>query len=206
MKSEMCRLVFHLSFFITSSAFNRLDKIEALSSPIMKTGIIIVDHGSRRSQSNTMLEDLSKLFAERFQDRYEIVEPAHMELAEPSIATAYARCVTRGAQRIVVCPFFLGPGKQWTQDIPRLTFEAARSFPRTRYHVSQTLGIDDLILDLLAKRVRHCEQHDFDCEACSGTLRSGDPNITLPPDAEQHREGTPQVCGTCPFKGQALPT
>ncbi len=139
----------------------------------MKTAIVIVDHGSRRAESNQMLEEIARLFAKRFAEKYEIVEPAHMELAEPSIATAYATCVKRGAERIVICPFFLGPGKHWTEDIPRLTAQAASKFPQTKYHVTQTLGIDDLILDLLDKRVGHCTSHEFDCEVCRGTLRSG---------------------------------
>src|SRR5438105_2849890 len=140
----------------------------------MRNGIIIVDHGSRREESNRMLEEVAALFAKRFADTYEIVEPAHMELAEPSIATAYARCAKRGAERVVVCPFFLGPGKHWTQDIPRLTAEAAQQFPQTRYHVTQTLGIDDLILELLNKRVASCVGNEFLCEVCQGTLRSGE--------------------------------
>src|SRR5437588_3628159 len=122
----------------------------------MNTGIIIVDHGSRREESNQLLEQVAVAFGSRFVDRFAIVEPAHMEIAEPSIAAAYAKCVSRGAERIVVCPFFLGPGKHWTQDIPRLASEAAKQFPDTRYHVTPTLGIDDLILDLLEKRIRFC--------------------------------------------------
>ncbi len=155
----------------------------------MITGIIIVDHGSRRDESNRMLEDVAALFATRFAERFEIVEPAHMELAEPSIATAYARCVARGATRVVVCPFFLGPGKHWTSDIPRLTFEAARQHPQTTYHVSQPLGIDDLILDLLAKRVGHCAESAYDCDACRGTLRSGAAGCAVPgPEVPLARE------------------
>jgi sirohydrochlorin ferrochelatase len=140
----------------------------------MNNGIIIVDHGSRREESNKMLEQVADLFARRFKEKFNIVEPAHMELAEPSIGTAYARCVERGAERIVVVPFFLGPGKHWTQDIPRLTADAAAKFPTTRFHVSPTLGIDDLILDLLAKRACHCESHNYSCDLCKGTLRSGE--------------------------------
>jgi sirohydrochlorin ferrochelatase len=140
----------------------------------MKTGIIIVDHGSRRDESNRMLERVAGAFAERFSQRYGIVEPAHMELAEPSIATAYARCVERGATRVVVCPFFLGPGKHWTQDIPSLTAAAAAKFPQTKYHVTQTLGLDDLMLELLDKRVGHCVENTFSCDVCKGTNRSGD--------------------------------
>ena len=140
----------------------------------MKNGIVIVDHGSRRDESNAMLEEVARLFGERFRETYEIVESAHMELAEPSIATAYARCVARGATRVIVCPFFLGPGKHWTGDIPRLTADAASQFPQTEYHVAMPLGIDDLILELLAKRAGFCVDHAFRCESCRGTIRSGE--------------------------------
>jgi sirohydrochlorin ferrochelatase len=136
-------------------------------------GIVIVDHGSRLEPSNRMLEEAAGLFANRFAGKYSIVEPAHMEIAEPSIATAFDRCVQRGARRVVVCPFFLGPGKHWTQDIPRLTADAAAKHPAVAYHVTQTLGIDDLILDLLNKRIEHCVGCEYDCEQCRGTLRAG---------------------------------
>ncbi|HLX62181.1 MAG TPA: CbiX/SirB N-terminal domain-containing protein [Planctomycetota bacterium] len=139
----------------------------------MKNGVIIVDHGSTRGESNQMLERVAQLFAVRFRSKHDIVEPAHMEIAEPSISTAYKKCVERGAERIVVLPFFLGPGKHWTQDIPRLTAEAAQQCPGTHYHVAPTLGIDDLILDLLDKRMMHCVEHEYVCESCEGTVRCG---------------------------------
>lgn len=139
----------------------------------MRTAIVIVDHGSRLPDSNKMLETVAALFADKFKTKYGIVEPAHMELAEPSIATAYAKCVKRGAERVIVCPFFLGPGKHWTQDIPRLAAEAASAFPGTQYHVAQTLGIDDLILELLNKRISFCVDHSCVCESCKGTMRCG---------------------------------
>jgi sirohydrochlorin ferrochelatase len=120
-----------------------------------------------------MLEEVAALFARRFAERYSIVEPAHMEIAEPSIATAYARCAGRGARHIVVCPFFLGPGKHWTSDIPRLTADAADKCPGTTFHVTPTLGIDDLILDLLEKRIAFCRDNRYDCDRCHGTLRCG---------------------------------
>jgi sirohydrochlorin ferrochelatase len=146
----------------------------------MKNGIIIVDHGSRREESNRLLEEIAALFAARFARLYEIVEPAHMELAEPSIATAYDKCVKRGAVRIIICPFFLGPGKHWTSDIPRLAREAAQLHPQTEYHVTMPLGIDDLILDLLAKRIELCVESDFRCDSCRGTIRSGEKDVCTP--------------------------
>ncbi len=168
----------------------------------MPNGIIIVDHGSRRAESNRMLEEVARLFAGRFSEMYDIVEPAHMELSEPSIATAYARCVQSGASRVIVCPFFLGPGKHWTSDIPRLTAEAAAGFPHTRFHITQTLGIDDLILDLLNKRVEHCVGNAFLCDVCRGTARSGEAGLAAAgsPGAPHAAASTgPQICSSCPY-------
>jgi sirohydrochlorin ferrochelatase len=119
----------------------------------MPVAVIIVDHGSRSGESNALLHEIVRQFAQAFGQRYPIVEPAHMELAEPSIADAYARCVTRGADEIIVCPFFLGPGKHWQSDIPRLAAEAAAHFPRTTYRVAAPLGVDELMLRLLDKRI-----------------------------------------------------
>ena len=57
------------------------------------------------------------------------VQPAHMELAEPSIATAFDACVAAGATTVVVAPYFLGPGRHWDSDIPALAAAAAAVIP-----------------------------------------------------------------------------
>lgn len=119
----------------------------------MGLGIIIVDHGSSRGQSNELLEAIALQFAGRYRSQYPIVEPAHMEMAEPSIATAYGKCVQRGATRIVVCPFFLGPGKHFSVDIPRLVQEAAAMHPNTTAQLANVLAPDDLLLQLIDKRI-----------------------------------------------------
>jgi hypothetical protein len=67
-------------------------------------GVILVDHGSQRDESNVMLLEVVRDFADA--TGLSIVEPAHMELAEPSIATAFARCVERGATTVLVFPYF----------------------------------------------------------------------------------------------------
>ena len=72
----------------------------------MKTGIVIVDHGSKRDESNAMLERVAKLFADKYSHQYKIVEPAHMELAEPSIETAYERCVGKRSTKYNYLSFF----------------------------------------------------------------------------------------------------
>jgi sirohydrochlorin ferrochelatase len=113
-----------------------------------------VDHGSRRAESNQMLLALAEQFARA--TAYPIVEPAHMELAEPSIRTAFARCVARGAQTVVVHPYFLLPGKHWTEDIPALAAAAAAEHPGVRYAVTAPLGLHPLMTQIIDERIVEC--------------------------------------------------
>ena len=115
------------------------------------TGIIIVDHGSRRAESNTMLLAATKRFIET--GPYTIVEPAHMELAQPDIATAFERCVARGATQVVVFPYFLSPGRHWKQDIPELVAAAAHSHPDIVWKVTAPFGLHDGMMQIITERI-----------------------------------------------------
>ena len=141
--------------------------------PTANLGIVIVDHGSRRSQSNAMLEDFVARFADSAE--YPIVEAAHMELAEPSIATAFARCVERGAAKVVVCPYFLLPGKHWDEDIPELTAAAAEHHPGVAWMITAPIGLHPLMGGVIQSRIDHCLAHTAgeagECESCRGTGR-----------------------------------
>ncbi len=137
------------------------------------TGIVIVDHGSRRAESNQMLERFVEAFAGLM--HYRIVEPAHMEMAEPSIGTAFDRCVARGAKRVVVCPYFLLPGKHWKEDIPELTAEAAGKHAGVEYLVTAPIGLHPMMHGVIQSRIDHCLSHVAgkaeECESCVGTGR-----------------------------------
>lgn len=115
-------------------------------------GVILVDHGSRFAPANELLHDMAALFEQV--SGAAIVEPAHMELATPTIDDAFARCVSRGARLIVVHPYFLSPGRHGTDDIPRMTAAAAARFPGVDYRVTAPLGYDRRIAEVSLRRVR----------------------------------------------------
>ena len=116
------------------------------------TGIIIVDHGSRRDESNATLLIATRRFAEH--GNFTIVEPAHMELAQPDIATAFGRCVERGAERVIVFPYFLSPGRHWKYDIPELVAAAAQSHSGISWMVTAPFGIHDALNQVIHDRIR----------------------------------------------------
>ncbi len=136
-------------------------------------GIVIVDHGSRRAESNLMLEHFVELF--RQTSRYRVVEPAHMELAEPSIETAFDRCIDRGATTVVVCPYFLLPGRHWDEDIPELTRAAAERHPGVKWMVTAPIGLHPLMQQVVHSRIDYCLSHvagqTDECESCAGSGR-----------------------------------
>jgi sirohydrochlorin ferrochelatase len=116
------------------------------------TGIILIDHGSTKQSANTLLLDVADLF--QATSGAKIVEAAHMELAEPTLANAYAACVEQGATEVVIHPYFLAPGRHSTSDIPRLAEEAATLFPLVPYRVTEPLGLDTRITEVIALRIR----------------------------------------------------
>jgi sirohydrochlorin ferrochelatase len=138
-----------------------------------ETGIIVVDHGSRREASNRMLVDLTEMF--KAVSPHEIVEPAHMELAAPSLETAFRRCVQQGARLVVVHPYFLLPGKHWEEDITRLAAEAARHHPGVQYLITAPIGLHSHMTQVIGDRVRQCLDRavrDGDgCDFCATTDR-----------------------------------
>ncbi len=139
--------------------------------------LIIVDHGSKRGESNVMLEE----FVQRFRafTYYRIVEPAHMELAEPTIAQAFDKCVAAGATCVVVMPYFLLPGRHWSVDIPRLTAEAAAKHAGVKFLVTAPIGLHPLMRDIVQSRVDYCLKR-----------ASGDPAAKQPCDVcEDEKQG-----------------
>lgn len=137
------------------------------------TGIVIVDHGSRRAESNRRHEAFVRAWRDR--GHFSIVEPAHMELAEPSIGSAFDACVGAGATTVVIAPYFLWPGNHWDRDIPALVARASAAHSGVGYLVTAPLGPHRFLMDIVDDRIRYCLAHaageESECELCAGSGR-----------------------------------
>ena len=130
--------------------------------------ILIVDHGSRLREANDMLVCMANL-VQTMAGAGVIVRHAHMELAEPSIATGFKSCVASGADDITVFPYMLSPGKHSTTDIPRLVSEIAASYPGVRYFVTPAFGVHEKLGELILNRAGlplSASWRDADAEMC----------------------------------------
>jgi sirohydrochlorin ferrochelatase len=117
-----------------------------------RTAILLIAHGSRRTEANDDLFDL----AERLRkcDIASIVEASFLELAEPTIAAAGEMCVAQGARRVLMIPFFLSMGVHLTRDLRRARDQLATAFPLTSFYLGPPLGPHTLLDELVIERIR----------------------------------------------------
>lgn len=116
----------------------------------MKAMLVMV-HGSPRPESNI---DMYAVVDEvRQTGHYPIVQVGFMECNEPDIPTAIAQCVADGATEVVAVPYFLHTGNHVTDDLPTLLEEAQARYPNVTFLMSDYLGHDPLIADVLMDRV-----------------------------------------------------
>ena len=117
-----------------------------------KQALLLIDHGSTRDDANDLLPKVARMVLDM--SDFEIVYYAHMELAEPTIQQGFDTCVAAGATEVIVHPYFLSPGRHSVSDIPRMVAEAAAKYAGVSYRLTEPLGLDPKIGELILRRVR----------------------------------------------------
>jgi sirohydrochlorin ferrochelatase len=121
----------------------------------MRTAILLIAHGSREAKAN---DDLVTLAAElREAGPYTIVEPAFLELAEPTIVVAGGRCAAAGAERVVLVPYFLSAGVHVTRDLQNYRESLGRAFPAIEFVLAGPLGPHALLRDIVLQRANEAK-------------------------------------------------
>lgn len=113
--------------------------------------ILLIDHGSRRSEANEMMDCMANL-VQAVAGPEVVVRYAHMELCEPSISAGVRSCVDAGATELIVFPYMLSPGKHSTGDIPRMVAAAAEEFPALDVRVTNAFGVHEKLAELILER------------------------------------------------------
>jgi sirohydrochlorin ferrochelatase len=117
---------------------------------MMKTALLLIDHGSKRKAANYMLFELVKLLRKQRPDL--LIYGAHMELAIPTIEEGIQWCVKQGATHIIAHPYMLAPGRHASEDIPNMVKEAMLTYPAISYAITEPLGVDLNLTNLILKR------------------------------------------------------
>lgn len=114
------------------------------------TALLLIAHGSREPAAN---QDLHRLADElRITDRYAAVVPAFLELAEPDIDAGAVACVERGAERVVLVPYFLSAGVHVRRDLAAARERLAGRFSGVEFRLAEPLGPHPLLTEIVVQR------------------------------------------------------
>jgi len=114
------------------------------------TALLLIAHGSREAGAN---DDLAHVAAALRQRGFAVVE-SFLELAEPDIDAAGARCAARGVGSVVLVPYFLSAGVHVRRDLTAARDRLAARFPGVEFRLAEPLGRHPLLLDVVEERAR----------------------------------------------------
>ncbi|HUQ06283.1 MAG TPA: CbiX/SirB N-terminal domain-containing protein [Kofleriaceae bacterium] len=117
----------------------------------MKTGILIVGHGSRDAAANAELASIIATQRARHPDA--LVAHAFLELAEPTLAPALHE-LARRVDRVVVVPLLLFAAGHVKNDVPLALERARRAAPHVPFIAARALGVHAGLVELAAARAR----------------------------------------------------
>jgi sirohydrochlorin ferrochelatase len=116
------------------------------------TGIAIFAHGSAIETANEAVRDVVRQFAAL--SGQALVEPSFLELGKPDLAGAVEKLIERGAQRIVVVPYFLTLGKHLQRDLPRIVSDIAGIHPGVEITVTAPMDGHPALARILLDRAQ----------------------------------------------------
>jgi uroporphyrin-III C-methyltransferase len=120
-------------------------------SKIIKRGILVVGHGSRRAEANDDLRRVAHRIAK--DGGFEHVVAAFLEIESPSIGEGFGELVSAGVTDITVLPYFLSPGRHTRGDLPIEVERAASSYSSVTYRIAEPLSGHRLIIDASIERI-----------------------------------------------------
>ena len=118
-----------------------------------KRAVLIVGHGSKLKGFQTSMEQLAR--RRKKDKRFPMVLCAYLEITPPSILEAICRCVQKGANEIMILPYFLLMGNHVKSDIPHLVSLARKKYRlQAKIVLCPYLGYHENILEVVKERLR----------------------------------------------------
>jgi sirohydrochlorin ferrochelatase len=117
----------------------------------VSVGIVIFAHGSSVATANDAVKVVAEAAASA--GGFEQSEVAFLE-AEPSLGEAVARLAARGANRILVVPYFLTLGIHLQRDLPGMVEQLGRVHTAVEIRITPPLDGHPALTQILLDRAR----------------------------------------------------
>jgi sirohydrochlorin ferrochelatase len=116
------------------------------------TAILLIAHGSQNPAANAD----AHYFVDQIRHlgQYAQVDAAFLELAEPNIDVGATRCLSEGARRLVLVPYFLSAGVHVRCDLTAARQRLAERYPECEIVLAEPIGRHPLLLNVLQDRIK----------------------------------------------------
>ena len=118
---------------------------------LIKEAIILLGHGSRVPEAGNGMERVADRLREKLPGR--IVETCFMSRLGPHFPEIFEKCVSQGAKKVILMPYFLHSGLHMVLDIPQMMQEKARQHPEVKVIFGKHLGYDECLVELVGRRI-----------------------------------------------------
>ncbi len=112
--------------------------------------LLLVAHGSRRTESNQEIGVVADALRAKVQNEYALTTHAFLELAEPSIPDGIDTLIQQGATEITILPYFLSAGRHVHEDVPSIVHAKQDLHPDIQIKIAPYLGEASEMIDVLA--------------------------------------------------------
>ena len=117
----------------------------------MKTAILLMAHGSRIPEANDAVREIADMV--KAMSGYEIVEVSYREQHLPNIQQGIDACVSQGAERVILLPYFLFVGAHVQEDLPEEMAEAKSRYPQVQFAMGKHLGVHQKLAEVVVDRL-----------------------------------------------------
>jgi len=128
-------------------------KKNKISIPKIEVDILVIGHGSKDPNARMSL----KYVADGLEERYRLVRYCFLEIEEPNIKQGIEMSIRDNPNILVVMPYFLHKGVHVKRDIHEDLDSAITNSGINNILVSEHLGTDDGMIDLVLQRAREVE-------------------------------------------------
>ncbi len=117
--------------------------------------ILLVAHGSRRQEANDDLYRLAEMVQQSRPEK--IVECSFLDVVEPTIPQGAATCISRGAERVLIFPYFLSAGRHVVDDLNHFRRQFQQKWPQVTFQICPHLGLHPLMVQIVFDRLQEAE-------------------------------------------------
>ena len=117
----------------------------------MKTGIVLLSHGSRLPEAQATVLEIRDMVMAR--GNFDLVEIAALQFNQPDLPATLSKVIGAGVSRVVVVPLFLYMGLHMQRDIPEILQEQRLLYPDVQICFTDNIGADPLLAEIILNRI-----------------------------------------------------